>query len=113
MDLMRLSVILLVVGGLNWGSVGLTGKDLVVAALGRGTAAKAVYVAVGLAAVFVGLRLFGFMEGFENNNMANGNNMAGNMMTNGNMPNGNNRNMAEGFYACKDGKDEAGKPCHA
>ncbi len=110
---MRLSVILLVVGGLNWGSVGLTGKDLVVGLLGRGTATKAVYVLVGLAAVYVGLRAFGFLEGFENNNMANAN-MAGNMMTNGNnMANGNNRNMAEGFYACKDGKDEAGKPCHA
>ena len=63
-DLMRLSLILLVVGGLNWGSVGLLGKDLVAAALGRGPAAKAVYVAVGLAALFVGARLFGFVEGF-------------------------------------------------
>ncbi len=65
MDLMRLSLILLVVGGLNWGSVGLLGKDLVAAALGRGPAAKAVYVAVGLAALYVGARLFGFVEGFE------------------------------------------------
>ncbi len=64
---MRLSLILLVIGGLNWGSVGLLGKDLVAAAVGRGTAGKAIYVAVGLAAVFVGLRLFGFVEGFEAN----------------------------------------------
>lgn len=64
-DLMRLSLILLIVGGLNWGSVGLLGKDLVAAALGRGPAAKAIYVAVGLAALFVGARLFGFVEGFE------------------------------------------------
>lgn len=98
-DLMRLSVILLVVGGLNWGSVGLMGKDLVAGLLGRGTAAKAVYVAVGLAAVFVGLRLFGFVEGFENNaNMGNGNNTG---------------MMREGFMACKDGKDAEGKPCSA
>lgn len=62
---MRLALILLVIGGLNWGSVGLLGKDLVAAAVGRGTAAKAIYVAVGLAALFVGLRLFGFVEGFE------------------------------------------------
>jgi uncharacterized membrane protein YuzA (DUF378 family) len=64
MDLMRLALILLVVGGLNWGSVGLLGKDLVAAAVGRGAAAKAIYVAVGLAALFVGARLFGFVEGF-------------------------------------------------
>ena len=63
-DLMRISLILLVVGGLNWGSVGLLGKDLVAAAVGRGTAGKAVYVAVGLAALYVGARLFGFVEGF-------------------------------------------------
>jgi uncharacterized membrane protein YuzA (DUF378 family) len=94
-DLMRLSVILLVVGGLNWGSVGLMGKDLVAGLLGRGAAAKAVYVAVGLAAVFVGLRLFGFVEGFENNaNMRNGNNAG---------------MMREGFMACKEGD----KDCEA
>jgi len=69
LDIMRLAVILLVVGGLNWGSVGLLGKDLVAGLLGRGAAAKAVYVAVGLAAVFVGLRLFGFTEGFEAHSM--------------------------------------------
>lgn len=72
MDLMRLAVILLVIGGLNWGSVGLLGKDLVAGLLGRGAAAKAVYVAVGLAAVFVGLRLFGFTEGFEAHTMSTG-----------------------------------------
>ena len=86
-DLMRLSVILLVVGGLNWGSIGLTGKDLVAGLLGRGTATKAIYVAVGLAAVFVGLRLFGFVEGFES--------------TGANGANNNMRNMRnEGFEAC-------------
>ena len=98
-DIMRLSVLLLVVGGLNWGSVGLLGKDLVVELLGRGTLTKAVYVAVGLAAVYVGLRALGLLEGFENNNNMNMNNM--------------NTNMREGFYACKDGKDEKGEPCKA
>jgi uncharacterized membrane protein YuzA (DUF378 family) len=97
-DLMRLSVILLVVGGLNWGSIGLTGKDLVAGLLGRGTATKAIYVAVGLAALFVGLRLFGFVEGFNEG-------------TNGAALNRMNRN--EGFYACKDGKDADGKECKA
>jgi uncharacterized membrane protein YuzA (DUF378 family) len=89
LDLMRLSVILLVVGGLNWGSVGLMGKDLVAGLLGRGAATKAVYVAVGLAAVFVGLRLFGFVEGFSDENMMNRNAV---------------KNMNEGFYGCPEGK---------
>jgi uncharacterized membrane protein YuzA (DUF378 family) len=65
LDLFRIALILLVVGGLNWGAIGLLGKDLVVALLGKGNAAKAVYVLVGLAAVFVGLKMFGFIEGFE------------------------------------------------
>jgi uncharacterized membrane protein YuzA (DUF378 family) len=65
-DLFRVALILLVIGGLNWGSVGLLGKDLVVALLGRGNATKAVYVLVGLAAVMVGLKMFGYLEGFEN-----------------------------------------------
>jgi uncharacterized protein len=71
LDLFRIALILLVIGGLNWGSIGLLGKDLVVALLGKGNATKAVYMLVGLAAVFIGLKMFGFMEGFENmdNNM--------------------------------------------
>jgi uncharacterized membrane protein YuzA (DUF378 family) len=89
-DLMRLSVILLVVGGLNWGSIGLTGKDLVAGLLGRGTATKAIYVAVGLAALFVGLRLFGFVEGFEAHTMGE-------------------KRKAEGFMACKEGDEECKK----
>jgi len=98
-DLLRLSVILLVIGGLNCGSIGLMGKDFISSTLGRGTAAKALHIAIGLAAVYVGLRSFGFIEGF-------GNNMNGNM----NADNMNNA-MNEGFAACKDGKDMEGKPC--
>ncbi len=119
---MRLSLILLIVGGLNWGSVGLLGKDLVVALLGRGTATKAVYGLVGLAALYVGLRLFGFVEAFENNG-ANANGLMNNANMNSllNSPNMNaamnannaNNDMTEGFYACKDGQDEGGKPCNA
>lgn len=64
---MRLSVLLLIVGGLNWGSVGLFGKDLVAGLLGaRSTMARVVYVAVGLAAAYVAASYFGVMEGFEN-----------------------------------------------
>ncbi len=63
---MRLSVLLLIVGGLNWGSVGLLGKDLVAGLLGaRSTATRAIYVAVGLAAAYVAASYFGVLEGFE------------------------------------------------
>jgi len=66
MDLMRLSVLLLIVGGLNWGSVGLLGKDLVAGLLGaRSTATRAIYVAVGLAAAYVAASYFGVLEGFD------------------------------------------------
>ena len=114
-DLLKLSLILLVIGGLNWGAVGLLGKDLVVTLLGRGTATKAVYVLVGLAAVIVGARVFGLTEGFENNVRNNGvngpmmggaNNMGANNM--GAMNNSANEaeNMAEGFYACNPDTEE-------
>jgi uncharacterized membrane protein YuzA (DUF378 family) len=107
-DLLKLSLILLVIGGLNWGAVGLLGKDLVVTLLGRGTATKAVYVLVGLAAVIVGAKIFGLTEGFENpnngmNNANNGMNSATNNANNG-MNNANNE--AEGFYACNPDTEE-------
>lgn len=64
-DINYLTVLLLIVGGLNWGSVGLLGKDLVAAVAGRGTlAARAIYLAVGLSAVLVGLKFFRITEGF-------------------------------------------------
>ncbi len=47
------AVILLVVGGLNWGLVGTAGFDLVAALFGAGSIlAKVVYTLVGLAAVY-------------------------------------------------------------
>lgn len=98
-DLMRIALILLIVGGLNCGSIGFLSKDLVSATLGRGTAARVLHAAIGLSAIYIGLRAFGFMEGFEN--------MRANAPA---MRNGENM---EGFYACKDGKDEHGKPCAA
>jgi uncharacterized membrane protein YuzA (DUF378 family) len=107
-DLLRLSVILLVIGGLNCGSIGLMGKDFISSTLGRGTAAKVLHIAIGLAAVYVGLRSFGFIEGYANNNM-NGANMNGANMNGANM----NGAMNEGFAACKDGKDEKGNNCSA
>ena len=120
-DLLRLSVILLIIGGLNCGSIGVMGKDFITSTLGRGTAAKVLHIAIGLAAVYVGLRSFGFIERFENNNNMANNNMANNNMANNNMTNNvtnnmNNANvnaMNEGFAACKDGKDEKGNDCRA
>jgi len=47
------AAILLVVGGLNWGLVGLANFDLVAPLFGAGSIlAKAVYTLVGLAAVY-------------------------------------------------------------
>ena len=51
------AVVLLVVGGLNWGVVGATGSDLVGAVLGNlSPASRAVYLLVGLAAVYQALQ---------------------------------------------------------
>jgi uncharacterized protein len=48
-----LAAVLLVVGGLNWGLVGLFKFDLVAAILGTATAASAViYTVVGLCALY-------------------------------------------------------------
>ena len=98
-NLAQLAIILLIIGGLNCGSIGVLGKDFISSTLGRGMAAKVLHIAIGLSAVFVALRFFGLMEGFENNNMNKNMNMNMNM------------NNAEGFNACKDGKDAMGKPC--
>lgn len=47
------TMILVVVGGLNWLLVGLFGFDLVVAIFGTAMLTKIVYVLVGLSAVYV------------------------------------------------------------
>jgi uncharacterized membrane protein YuzA (DUF378 family) len=47
------AAVLLVIGGLNWGIVALTGSDLVGALLGNlSPASRAVYLLVGLAALY-------------------------------------------------------------
>ncbi len=52
-----LAVILVVVGGLNWGLVGLFGFDLVAAIFGEMTIlSRIVYTLVGIAAVYVAVR---------------------------------------------------------
>lgn len=53
-----IALVLLIVGGLNWGLVGLMDLDLVATLFGSGsTIARAVYVLVGLSALW-GLALF-------------------------------------------------------
>ena len=52
-----IAAILLVVGGLNWGLVGIFNVDLVAAIFGNGAAlARVVYALVGVAAVYQGLQ---------------------------------------------------------
>lgn len=47
------AIVLLAVGGLNWGLVGAINFDLVAAIFGQGSAlARVVYVVVGLAAIY-------------------------------------------------------------
>ena len=46
------AVILLIIGGLNWGLVGLFKFDLVYFLLGAGLLANIVYILVGLAALY-------------------------------------------------------------
>ena len=49
-----ISIILVIVGGLNWGLVGLFNFDLVAAIFGAmSSVSKIVYVLVGLAAVYI------------------------------------------------------------
>ena len=52
-----IAAVLLVVGGLNWAVVGLTGSDLVGALFGNLTpSSRAVYILVGFAAVYQALQ---------------------------------------------------------
>jgi uncharacterized membrane protein YuzA (DUF378 family) len=51
------AAVLLVIGGLNWGMVGMLGFDLVAALFGDMTAvSRTVYTLVGLCAVYQGLQ---------------------------------------------------------
>lgn len=48
-----IAMVLLIVGGLNWGMVGLTGIDLVAAVFGdMSMLSRAIYVLVGLSALY-------------------------------------------------------------
>ena len=55
-----LTLVLLIVGGLNWGLVGVAGFDLVATLFGEGSVvSRAVYTLVGISAVVQAARLFG------------------------------------------------------
>lgn len=49
--LVALAVLLLVIGGLNWGYVAFTGKDLISYLFGKGLITNSIFLAVGLAAL--------------------------------------------------------------
>jgi len=53
-----IALILLIIGGLNWGLVGIWGLDLVAELFGTGVVAKIVYDLVGLAALYTIYYLF-------------------------------------------------------
>jgi hypothetical protein len=48
-----IGIILVVIGGLNWGLVGLGVGDVVASILGAGMMSQIVYILVGLAAVYL------------------------------------------------------------
>ena len=55
----KITLVLLIVGGLNWGLVGLAGFDLVAALFGEMSAlSRIVYVLVGISAVWQIIPLF-------------------------------------------------------
>jgi uncharacterized membrane protein YuzA (DUF378 family) len=61
-----LTLILVIVGGLNWGLVGLFGFDLVAAIFGGGSAvSRVVYTLVGLSAAWQIIPLFSAMGSGE------------------------------------------------
>lgn len=61
-----LTLVLVIVGGLNWGLVGLLGFDLVAAIFGAGSVlARLVYVLVGVSAVWQLMPLFSAMSSTE------------------------------------------------
>ena len=50
-----IALILVIIGGLNWGLVGLLNFNLVSAIFGQGTIAAIVYILVGLSAIYLAI----------------------------------------------------------
>lgn len=62
-SLHKIALLLLVIGGLNWGLVGLLDFDLVAALLGQmSLLSRVVYTLVGVSAVIIGADSFKKME---------------------------------------------------
>lgn len=57
-NLGMIALVLLVIGGLNWGLVGLMNFNLVTTILGTGMLTNLVYILVGLSAVYVAATSF-------------------------------------------------------
>jgi len=54
-----ISLVLVIIGALNWGLVGLFNFDLVAAIFGLSIFARVIYILVGVAAVLVAIYVFG------------------------------------------------------
>ena len=50
-----ITLILLVIGGLNWGLIGIAGINVVMTIFGSGTVSQIIYILVGLSAVYVAI----------------------------------------------------------
>lgn len=50
-----ITLVLLVIGGLNWGLVGIAGIDLVMKIFGAGLISQIVYILIGLSAIYVAI----------------------------------------------------------
>ena len=48
-----ITLILLIIGGLNWGLIGIAGIDLVMTIFGAGIISTIIYILVGLSAIYV------------------------------------------------------------
>jgi uncharacterized protein len=53
-----ISLVLVIIGGLNWGLVGLMGLNLVDAIFGPGLISRVIYILVGIGAVLLLIEMF-------------------------------------------------------
>lgn len=60
-----ITLVLVIVGGLNWGLVGLFDFNLVAAVFGAGLLSRLVYIIVGLSAIWQLMPLFSAMSSDE------------------------------------------------
>ncbi len=50
-----ITLILVVIGGLNWGLVGIAGIDVVMTIFGAGIISQIIYILIGLSAIYVAI----------------------------------------------------------